>query len=188
MTDVSPRCIIVWSVVRFTTIPMWWSGWTSIDWRGKGANYRKKRARQPFSGAKPWWYVKFRDHARLEWHPAASFLHNINSTWMKYNMQHGLNMDLSHFNVQRVQVDDFSFKRRLRVNILCSRPPEPQREPQPERTLAPEPQPEPQGGSLVDTLRNLWNGGSSPGNGEPVPAANGGELPFLLLYQDTILL
>ena len=56
------------------------------EWRGKGANGRKKRARQLFPGANPWWYVKFRDHARLEWHPAASFLNNINSTLMKYNM------------------------------------------------------------------------------------------------------
>ena len=76
------------------------------EWRGKGANGREKRARQPFSGAKPWWYVKFLDHARLEWHPAASLLHNINSTWMKYNVQHGLRVELSNFNVQRVQVDD----------------------------------------------------------------------------------
>ena len=80
------------------------------EWRGKGANGREKRARQPFPGAKPWWYVKFRDHARLEWHPAASFLHDINSTWMIYHMQHGLHVDLSHFNVQRFQVDDFPFK------------------------------------------------------------------------------
>ena len=58
------------------------------EWRGKGANGREKRARQPFPGAKPWWYVKVRDHACLEWQPAASFLHDINSTWMKSNMQH----------------------------------------------------------------------------------------------------
>ena len=53
------------------------------EWRGKGANGREKRARQPFPSVKPPWYVKFRDHARLKWHPAASFLHVINSTWMK---------------------------------------------------------------------------------------------------------
>ena len=33
---------------------------------GKGANSREKRAHQPFSGAKPWLYVKFKDHARQE--------------------------------------------------------------------------------------------------------------------------
>ena len=50
-------------------------------WRGRGANGREKRARQPFPGAKPWWYVKFCGHARLEWHPAASFLHDVNNKW-----------------------------------------------------------------------------------------------------------
>ena len=53
------------------------------EWRGKGANGRRKRPRQPSPGAKPWWYVQFGDHARLEWHPAASFLNDINSTWIK---------------------------------------------------------------------------------------------------------
>ena len=158
------------------------------EWRGKGANGREKRARKPFPGAKPWWYVKFRDHARLEWHPAASFCHNINSTWMKYNMKHGLRVDLSHVNVQRVQVDDFPFKWRLGVNLLCSRPSESEPEPQPGAEPEPEPQPERQRGSLVDTLRNVWNGRPSQGNGEPVLAANGGESPFLSLYQDRILM
>ena len=150
--------------------------------RRKGANGREKRDRQTFHGAKPWWYVKLRDHARLEWHPAASFLHDITSTWMQYNMQHGLHVNLSHFDMQRVQVDIFPFKWRLGVNLLCSRPPEPEPEPEPE------PQPEPQGGSLVDTLRNRWNGGAPQGNGEPVQAANGGDSPFLSLYLDTILM
>ena len=148
------------------------------EWRGKGPNSRDKSARQPFPGAKLWWYVKFRDHVRLEWLPAASFLNDINSTWMKYNMQHGLYVDLSHFNWQRVQVDNVSFKWR----VLCSPPPEPEPEPEPECQL------DAQGGSLVDTLRNLWNAEPSQGNGEPVPAANGGESPFLSLYPDTILM
>ena len=73
------------------------------EWCGKGANGREKRARLLFSGARPWWYVKFRDHA-------AAFLHFIVSTWMKYNMQHGLHVDLSDVNVRGVQVDDFPFK------------------------------------------------------------------------------
>ena len=158
------------------------------EWRGKGANGRDKRARQPFPGAKPWWYVTFKDHARLQSHPAASSLHDINSMWMKYNMQPGLHVDLSHVNVQRVEVDDFPFKWRLGVSLLCSPPPEPEPELQPETEPAPEPQPEPQRGSLVDTLRNLWNVGPPSGNGEPVLAANGGESPFLSLYQDTLLM
>ena len=140
------------------------------EWRGKGANGREKRARQPFPGAKPWWYVQFKDHVPLEWHPAASFPYDINSTWMKYNMQHALHVDLSHFNVRSVQVDDFPFKWQLGVNLLCSRPSEPQ------------------GGSFVDTLRILWNGGPYQGDGEPVPAANGGDAPFLSLYPATILM
>ena len=150
------------------------------EWRRKGVKGRKKSVRQPFPGAKPWWYVKFRDHACLDWHPAASFLHNINSTWMKYNMQHGLHVDLSHFNVRSVQVGDSPFKWRLGVNLLCSRPPEPESEP--------EPQLEPQGGSFVDTLRKQWNGGPYQGDGEPVLAAKGGQPPFLLLYPETILM
>ena len=140
---------------------------------GKGPMAAKKCARQPFLGAKPSWYVKVRDHARLERQPAASVLHDINSTWIKFDMQHGLHMDPSHLNVQRVQVDDFSSKWRQEVNLLCCRLPEPDPEP--------EPQPGPQGGSLVDALRNLWNGGPSLGDGEPDPAATDGGSPFLSL-------
>ena len=66
--------------------------------------------------------MNYQDQGRLEWHPAASFLHDISSTWMKHNMQHGLHVDLSQFNVQRVQVDDFPFQWRLEVNLVCSRP------------------------------------------------------------------
>ena len=36
------------------------------EWRAKGANCRKKRARNPYPGTKPWWYVKFGDHACVE--------------------------------------------------------------------------------------------------------------------------
>ena len=104
------------------------------------SQWPRNRARQPFTGVEPWWYVQFGDHARLEWHPAANFLHDINITWMKYNMQHGLHVDLSHFNVRGVQLDDFPFKWRLGVNLLCSRPPEPERESKPE----PEPEPQPE--------------------------------------------
>ena len=102
------------------------------EWLGKGANGREKRARQPFPDAKPWWYVKFRDHASPEWHPAASFLHDINSMWFEYNMQHVLDVDLSHVDAQRVQPDDFPFKWRLGVNLPCFWPPEPEPEPEPQ--------------------------------------------------------
>ena len=68
----------------------------------KRGQWPRKTRLPTFFGVKPWWYVKLRDHARLEWHRAASLLHDINSTWMKYNMQHGLHVDLTHFNVQRV--------------------------------------------------------------------------------------
>ena len=156
------------------------------EWRGKGANGREKRARQPLPGAKPWWYVTFRDPARLEWHPAAIVLHDINTTWIKYNVQHELRLDLSHVNLRRVQVDDSPLEWRLRVNLLCSWPPVPEPEPEPERE--PEPQPEPQRGSVIATLRHLWNGGPYQGDGEPVLAANAVESPFLSLYPDTPLM
>ena len=99
-------------------------------------------------------------------------------------------MDLSHFNVQRVQVDDFPGKWQLGVNVPCSRLLEPETEPEPQPEPEPEPQPppEPQRQYLIAILWNLWNGGSSQGDGEPVPAANGGESLFLSLYPDTILM